>query len=79
MLAGSPFQGPEREPGSFFWHLPVSSVLMTDRQIIDVLENTDRLIVSTEDQKAREWSRGCASTERWSDDTYEGMTGKKAR
>lgn len=50
---------------------------MTDRQIIDVLENTDGLMVSTEDEKARERSRDCASLERWSDDIYNGMTEKK--
>lgn len=33
---------------------PFSRVLMTDRQIIDVLENTDGLMVSTEDEKACE-------------------------
>lgn len=27
--------------------------------------------------RRREWSRDCASMERWSDDTYNGMTGKK--
>lgn len=74
---GSPFQGPEREPGTFFRHLSVSRILMTDRQIIDVLENTDGLMVSTEDEKAREWSRDCASMERWRDDMYNGTAGKK--
>lgn len=51
---------------------------MTDRQIIDIQENTDGLMVSTEDEKARERSRDCVSMERWSDDIYNGMTEKSS-
>lgn len=50
---------------------------MTDRQIIDVLENTDGLMVSTEDEKAYERSRDCTGRERWNDNTYKRMTGTK--
>lgn len=58
VVRAAPFRV-QNEPGTFFRHLPVSRVLMTDRQIIDVLENTDGLMVATEDEKARGRSRDC--------------------